>query len=276
LADGSPDWAAEFAEWLTSEGRAANTVAAYRRDVAAYLRWCESSGDATALADYVEHVRATRARSSADRAVVSLRVFHRWRGESTPTPELAGLPRGEVTDEPLLAESDVACLLAAAAGETTERRRDRAVVALLYFGGLKASEAISLDTGDVGGDGAALTVDRDGPHQRLLPVVPALRDALLRWTDGRGRARLQPQSDAVLLNRRGQRLTRQGLWLVTGAVGRRAGLSETLSPNDLRRACGAHLAARQLPAASLNAFLGYSRGQMPTSGILNQVGWGEL
>ncbi|MEY2419498.1 MAG: integrase/recombinase XerD [Actinomycetota bacterium] len=276
MADAPTDWAASFADWLTSEGRAANTVAAYRRDVAAYLRWCDAAGGATSLADFVEHVRATRARSSADRAVVALRVFHRWRDDAAPTPELVGLPRRNVpNDEFLLDEEDVTRLLTAGAGETAERRRDVAVVALLYFGGLKASEAISLDMDDVQRDGATLTVDRGGAHHRLLPVVPALRDALTRWVDGRGRARLHPQSPAVLLNRRGQRLTRQGLWLLTAAIGRRAGLSEALSPNDLRRACGAHLAARGLPPGAVNAFLGYSREQLPTSGILNQVGWGS-
>jgi integrase/recombinase XerD len=270
------DLATEFADWLTGEGRAANTVAAYRRDIAAYLRWAARAGASETLADYVEHVRTTRARSSADRAVAALRVFHRWRDETTPTPELAGLPRVSApSEEPLLTEDDIARLVRAAGGETIERRRDAAVIALLYFGALKASEAISLDVSDLAGDGTVLAVDSDGPHERLLPVVPALREALLGWVDGRGRSRLHPQSTAVLLNRRGQRLTRQGLWLVTAAVGRRAGLSDALSPNDLRRACGAHLAARGLAVAKVNAFLGHSRGQVPTSGILNQVGWGS-
>jgi integrase/recombinase XerD len=267
------DVAREFADWLSAQGRAANTVAAYRRDVAAYLDWRATAGGG--LADYVEHVRATRARSSADRAVVALRIFHRWRDESTPTPELAGLPRRAAREEPQLSEADISRLLKATEGETAERRRDAVAIALVYFGGVKASEAISLDVSDVALAGAVLTVDRDGPHERLLPVVPALRAALSHWFDGRGRERLSPSTSSVLLNRRGQRLTRQGLWLLTSAVGRRAGLSDALSPNDLRRACGAHLAVRGLPSSSVNAFLGHSRGQLPTSGILNEVGWGS-
>jgi integrase/recombinase XerD len=189
-------------------------------------------------------------------------------------PELAGLSRrGVSSDEPLLSEDEVARLLEASTGKTTERRRDAVAIALLYFGGLKASEAIGLDVADVAS--ATVTVDRDGPHERLLPVVPGLRDALERWLDRAGRGRLKPATSAVLLNQRGQRLTRQGLWLVTSAVGRRAGLAEVLSPNDLRRACGAHLGARGLQMSSVNAFLGHSRGQVPTSGILNEVGWGS-
>ncbi|HVT77327.1 MAG TPA: tyrosine-type recombinase/integrase [Acidimicrobiales bacterium] len=268
------DLAQEFADWLAAEGRAANTVAAYRRDVAAYLKWRSTTEGE--LGDYVEHVRSTRARSSADRAVVALRIFHRWRDDATPTPELIGLPRPAPTnDEPLLSEDDVARLLRAAEGETAERRRDAVTVALLYFGGLKATEAISLDVADVAADAMVLTVDRDGPHERLLPVVPALRAVLVRWLDGRGRTRLRPSTSAVLLNRRGQRLTRQGLWLLTSAVGRRAALLDALSPNDLRRACGAHLGDRGVPATSVGAFLGHSRGPMPTSRMLNEIGWGS-
>ena len=268
------DTAEEFADWLAREGRAANTVAAYRRDVTAYLRW--SATTAGELADYVELVRATRARSSADRAVVALRMFHRWRDESAPTPELIGLPKAVPVEERELSEDEITQLLAATTGDTAERRRDAVAVALLYFGGLKATEAISLDLADVAGDAAVITVDRDGPHERILPVVPGLHDALTRWLVGRaGRVRLQPVAASVLLNRRGQRLTRQGLWLLTSAVGRRAGLRDGLAPNDLRRACAAHLGTRGLPQPAVSAFLGHSRGQLPSSGILNELGWGS-
>jgi integrase/recombinase XerD len=270
------DQPADFADWLTTQGRAANTVAAYRRDVAAYLRWCSTvgAGSANPLAAYVEHVRATRKPSSAARAVVALRIFHRWRDDAA-LPELVGVPLPAEPEDESLSEAAVGALVEATAGDSVERLRGAVAVALSYFGGLKASEAISLDVADISRDDAVLTIDRGGPHERLLPVVPALRAALRRWIDPRGRGRLHPATGAVLINRRGQRLTRQGLWLVTGAVGKRAGLTETLSPNDLRRACGAHLAARGLAAAQVSAFLGQSRGQVPSLGILNEAGWGS-
>jgi integrase/recombinase XerD len=282
LAEVAHNWTAEFADWLTAQGRAANTVAAYRRDIAAYERWCSGpgSGAANPLAAYVEHVRATRRPTSAARAVVALRIFHRWRddivGTSTPVPELAGQPLPVApVDEPELTEEAVERLRAAAAGESAVRRRDAVAIALLYFGGLKVSEAISLDLGDIGSDRAVLIIDRDGPHERLLPVVPALHDALDRWLDAKGRQRLHPATAAVLVNRRGQRLTRQGLWLLTGAVGKRSGLAVALSPNDLRKACAGHLASRGVAPAAVSAFLGHSRGQLPSLGILNQAGWGS-
>jgi integrase/recombinase XerD len=270
-----------FADWLTAEGRAVNTVAAYRRDINAYLRWCAGAGAAEAqpLAAYVEQVRATRAPSSAARAVVALRIFHRWRdgveGVDTPTPELAGVPIPAANDDAVVTEEAIARLWRVVSGETIERRRDAVVIGLLYFGGLKASEAISLDTADVAAGAAVVTVDRDGAHERLLPAVPALQEALTRWLDPKGRARLSPSTAALLVNRRGQRLTRQGLWLVAGAASKRAGLEAALSPNDLRRACAAHLSERGLPSAQVSAFLGHSRGRVPTLRILSDTGWGS-
>lgn len=271
------DLAAEFADWLTSEGRAANTVAAYRRDVAAYLGWrATASVDvANPLAAYVEHVRATRKPSSAARAIVALRIFHRWRDDAA-LPELVGVPIPVPDEEEVaLDESVVESLLHVSRGESVQRRRDSAALGLSYFGGLKASEAISLDVADISDNRAVLTVDRDGPHERLLPVVPTLRAILDRWLDPKGRARLHPSTGAVLVNSRGQRLTRQGLWLLTAAVGKRAGLTERLAPNDLRRACGTHLVERGVAQAQVSAFLGTARGQLPTSGFLNEVGWGS-
>lgn len=275
--------AEEFADWLTSQGRAKNTVAAYRRDVAAYLRWRDQAlrlaqtTEASALQAYVDEVRATRAASSAARAVIALRIYHRWRDAgSDELQELKGVPLVPAErDTPDLTETEVGALLAAVQGETVERRRDAAVIGLLYFAGLKASEAITLDTIDVTADGAVLTVDRDGPHERVLPAVPALQIALARWLGPGGRARLAPNSSAVLVNRRGQRLTRQGLWLVAGAVAKRAGVAETLAPNDLRRACGAHLAAKGLAPAAIAAFLGQTPRQPPGAGILTDLGWGS-
>lgn len=272
-----------FAEWLTEQGRASNTVAAYRRDVEAYLRWRDqmlrtgSLSEPAALGGYVEELRRTRAASTAARAVIALRIFHRWRDDSdVAVPELKGVPLITTErDTPDLDEASVAALLDATRGDTVERRRDAVVISLLYFAGLKATEAIKLDTGDITVDGAVLTVDRDGPHERVLPAVPALQLAMDRWLGPHGRSRLRPMTDAVLVNRRGQRLTRQGLWLIAGAVAKRAGVADTLAPNDLRRACGAHLGSRGLDHNSVAAFLGQTQRQAPGAGMLTELGWGS-
>ncbi len=145
----------------------------------------------------------------------------------------------------------------------------------MYFAGLKASEAISLDLSDITADEALLTVDRDGPHERVLPAVPSLREALRRWLVPAGRARLQPVTEAVLVNRRGQRLTRQGLWLLTGGVARRAEVADSLSPNELRRACASHLHERGLPSPAVAAFLGHTARRAPGAAMLNETGWGS-
>ena len=270
------DLADRFADWLAGEGRARNTVAAYARDASAYARWREQHPDAE-LAAYVEHLRATRAPSSAARAVVALRVFHRWLDETgTVRPELKGLPK-PVSEraEPDLDAETIARLIAATAGDGVDRRRDAAAIGLLYFAGLKVSEAISLDVVDITGGCTVVTVDRDGAHERVLPAVPALEESLSRWLEPRGRPRLHPATGAVLVNRRGQRLSRQGLWMLMGGVAKRAGVANSVAPNDLRRACGQHLAAAGLPGPAISRFLGQTRGSPPSVTILNASGFGS-
>ena len=269
------DLVAEFSAWLRDQGRAANTVGAYARDVDAYLRWRERTAGAD-LASYVLHLQETRASSSAARAVVALRIFHRWHdADELSRPELAGLPTESARTEPDLDEATMALLLRATDGDSVGRRRDAVAIGLLYLAGLKAGEAISLDIADVLADGAVLAADREGPHERMLPAMPALCEAIQRWLADGGRPRLHPTTNALLVNRRGQRLTRQGLWLLMGGVARRAAVAERLAPNDLRRACANHLAARGLPPGPIGAFLGQTRGAPPSVSMLNACGWGR-
>lgn len=104
------DGAIEFAEWLTAQGRSANTVAAYRRDVEAYLRWRRDNPE-TALSAYVAAVRAEKRPSSAARAVVALRIYHRWAGAGEePIAELKGLPLADDVGGEDLDEAAVAVL----------------------------------------------------------------------------------------------------------------------------------------------------------------------
>ncbi|MEY2468642.1 MAG: integrase/recombinase XerD [Actinomycetota bacterium] len=269
------DLVSDYSAWLRDQGRADNTVGAYARDVAAYLRWRETTPGAD-LASYVTVLQDTRASSSAARAVVALRIFHRWHDEDELSrPELAGLPTGSSRTEPDIDEATMALLLRATDGDSVGRRRDAIAIGLLYLAGLKVSEAISLDVADVLADGAVLAVDREGPHERVLPAVPALHETMRRWLADGGRPRLHPTTNALLVNRRGQRLTRQGLWLLMGGVARRAGVAERLAPNDLRRACANHLAGRGLAPGPIGAFLGQTRGAPPSVSLLNACGWGS-
>lgn len=277
--------AEDFASWLIEQGRAKNTVAAYRRDVIAYLRWLATHDraladvDEAAVAAYIEDLAGARRSSSVARAVAALRVFHRWcstAGWCDRDPSTAvDAPTVERAGRAALAEADVARVVAAIVGHGLEARRDRALLLVLYRAGLKATEAVALDLADVDLRHHRLLVGRGGVRGRTVPLVPDAETALAEWQGPLGRGRLEATTDALFPNQRGQRLTRQGLWLLCRAAGERAGLAGVLAPNDLRHACERELSRRGVESAQVAALLGHSGGAIPSREELTEVGWGD-
>ena len=145
--------AEEFLSWLAVErGRSTNTLAAYRRDLAAYVTWLD--GDGRSLEDvsepdverYVAQLRSEgRAPASVARALVSVRTLHRFLADEG---RLAGDPAAFVAPPKVpqglpkpLTEDEVRSLLGAVVGDEPAVRRDRALLELLYGTGARISEA---------------------------------------------------------------------------------------------------------------------------------------
>lgn len=251
--------AEEFLTWLAVErGRAANTVGAYRRDLRAYEAWLASRGlgpdrvGEAAVTDYVAVLRAAgRAPASVARAVVAVRSLHRFLVDeglaaADPTFDLAtprvpqGLPRA-------LSEEEVARLLAAVTGDGPAEVRNRAILELLYGTGMRISELVGLDLGDVSLEDRAARVVGKGDKQRLVPLGGYALDALAAWL-GYGRAGMAPRrwarrgdAEAVFLNVRGGRLSRQGAWGIVHGYAVRVRLDDRLTPHVLRHSCATHM-----------------------------------
>jgi integrase/recombinase XerD len=249
--------AEDFLVWLAAErGRSANTVAAYRRDLAAYQAWLGvrrlAEVDPATLESYVGALRAAgKAPASVARALVAVRSLHRFLAEegvvavdpgaTIDTPRVPrGLPKA-------LSEDEVASLIAAVVGEEPTALRDRAMLEVLYGVGLRISELVSLSLGDLDLEGGSLRAWGKGAKERVVPFVGMARRATedwLRW----GRPAVEPEqwarrgdAEAVFLNARGGRLTRQGAWLVVRHYGDQVGLGDRLTPHVLRHSCATHL-----------------------------------
>ncbi|MGQ0805810.1 MAG: site-specific tyrosine recombinase XerD [Actinomycetota bacterium] len=257
---------AEYDTWLTVErGLAANTVLAYRRDLrryAAFLR-DQEIGDPPAVSEatvlgYVERLKAARdddgrpaAPSSIARALVAVRSFHRFcvdEGflEVDPSEEV-GAPRVPQGIPKALTEAEGGALLDTVIGDDARARRDRAILETLYAAGVRISELVGLDRRDVDLDDGLLRVLGKGSKERVVPMGRSARAALAEYLD-HGRPELAAHAgrrtrsgDAVFLNARGGRLTRQGCWKIVRAAGERAGLGEQLSPHVLRHSCATHM-----------------------------------
>ena len=250
----------EFLSWLAVErGRAANTITAYRRDLASYEEFLQARGLAVAdvtepvVEDYVAFLRAAgRKPSSVARAMVSVRSLHRFcvdegAATSDPTGDV-GTPRVPQGLPKALTEAEVESLLGAVVGEDAVARRDRAILELLYGAGLRISELVGLSIPDLDLDAGVLRALGKGNKERVVPLGRLARAALVAWLGRGGRDAMVPArwarrgaAEAVFLNQRGGRLSRQGAWAIVRKYGDRVGLGERLTPHVLRHSCATHM-----------------------------------
>jgi integrase/recombinase XerD len=154
---------------------------------------------------------------------------------------------------------------------TPEGLRDRAMLHLLYATGMRVSELVALDLNDLDFEHAAVRCVGRGRRVRTLPVDQrsfiVLRDYLER-----GRTQLlRPgaPTPALFLNHRGQRLTRQGFWLIMKAVARESGVTSEVTPHTLRHSFAAHKLSDGLALPKLRELLGHAN--ISTTQIYTQL-----
>jgi integrase/recombinase XerD len=249
----------EFLAWVGIR-RATNTVAAYRRDLTAYEAFLTGRDialkDVTepVIEDYVAFLRAAgRKASSIGRAVAAVRGLHRFAVDelgftSDPTDHVKvakgvqGLPKA-------LSEEEIERLLGSVGGDDAVDRRDRAILELLYGTGMRISELVQLSLPDLAQlDEGILRAFGKGSKERVVPVGRFAREALSGWLAGPGRGTMAPErwatrddAEAVFLNQRGRRLTRQGAWLILRKHAEKVGLRDRLWPHVLRHSCATHM-----------------------------------
>jgi integrase/recombinase XerD len=250
--------AEEHLSWLAAErGRSANTLSAYRRDLVQYVAWLDGTAlDRVRPEDlerYVAHLRGEgKAPASIARAVVAVRGLHRFLAEEgdaerdpgadVATPRVPrGLPKA-------LSEEEVTTLLGAVAGWDGRARRDRAILEVLYGTGMRISELVGLSLGDLDLEEGLVRAFGKGSKERVVPLMGMSLRAMQDWLAPSGRGELTPErwarrgdAEAVFLNLRGGRLTRQGAWGIIRHHGGRVGLGDRLTPHVLRHSCATHL-----------------------------------
>jgi integrase/recombinase XerD len=255
-------------------GRARNTLAAYRRDLAQFGAFLTDRGrdvltvEPDELAAFVAELangRAgkTLAAATLQRKAACLRSFyaHLHRSaliERNPASALSG-PQLTKRRPRSLSREDIDQLLAQPHGESPAALRDRALLELLSACGIRASEAIALEKGDVDLDTGVLRVDANGRRERLVSIPSSALAAIGAYLHG-GRPLLvgAREQQRMLVNWRGARLTRQGIYKIVERHARTAGLPEQVNPRTLRHACATHLLANGYEISSVQAMLGHA------------------
>ncbi len=257
---GRPTEVDEFLLWLTVEkGRSAATLSAYRRDLRAWVAYLDTQGRTVATATEAEvigHLRAQQATgkkpASVARAMVAVRALHTFMvadelrtDDPTSHVEMPSVPRGLPK---ALTVTEIDRLLASISVDDAVGRRDKAIVEVLYGTGIRISELVGSSLGDLDMHDSLLRVYGKGAKERVVPLGSFAHAALTDWLSPGGRSEMEPtrwtdrnDAEALWLNQRGGRLSRQGAW---GLVKRRAaavGLSAKLSPHVFRHSCATHM-----------------------------------
>ena len=261
--------------WLGGERRAsAHTIAAYGRDLAGFLDFLTghlgeppslASLGALALADFrafLAHRMAQVERSSVARGLSVVRGFIRFleRRGLAASPALAvlrapKLPRG--VPKPL-SVADAAEIIEAPAGfvaSSWQAKRDVAVLTLLYGCGLRISEALGLTRGQAPQD-EQITITGKGNKQRLVPVLPAVRQAVADYLAACPYP--LPPDGPLFVGARGGPLSPRLVQRQMETLRRALGLPETATPHALRHSFATHLLAGGGDLRAIQELLGHA------------------
>jgi integrase/recombinase XerD len=266
----------DFLAYLELErGLSRNTLEAYRSDLIQFGEFLDRRGLTLAdsahgdIAAFLSELsaggpkRPPVAPSTLARKVAALRSFFkhlRREGilEHDPTAELRG-PRKTRTLPRVLSREEVARLLDEPRGLGPRALRDRALLEVMYGCGLRASEATGLEIADVDLEAGMLRARGKGAKERIVPVGRQAISALRSYCDSGRPALLGVRPETRLfVNRRGSRLTRQGLYKIVQGHARSAGLEEKMSPHTLRHTFATHLLAGGCDLRSLQEMLGHA------------------
>lgn len=282
----------EYLSHLAVEkGSSPRTVDAYARDLRRYQAFLTRRGagdiDAITRDDVVSFLGDLSDQglgaSSIGRAASTVKGFHRFivrEGftENHPTSNLA-LPKAPKRLPRTLSIEEITSVLDREWPATPAGIRDRAVLEILYGCGLRVSELIGLDVGDLRFDEGVVRVFGKGSKERVVPLSGTAAEALRSYLD-RARGQLYSKrtlnaqsTSAVFLNLRGGRLSRQGVFAIVRDAGAAVGM-EGLHPHLLRHSFATHMLGGGADLRSLQEMLGHS--DIATTEIYTHVDRGHL
>jgi integrase/recombinase XerD len=259
--------------WL-EDGLAANTLAAYRRDLELFATWlflnqrlaldqAQEHHLQAYFADRHAHSKAT----SANRRLTVFKRYFRWALRErfiTQDPTLRMLAAKQALRVPkTLGEAQVDALLSAPDVATDLGQRDRAMLELMYASGLRVSELVQLKTLHVSLNEGVLRIMGKGSKERLVPFGQEAQQWLQRYM-GQARPALlgQRQTEDLFITSSGPKpgtaMSRIMFWNLVKRYAIQAGITSPLSPHTLRHAFATHLLNHGADLRAVQMLLGHA------------------
>lgn len=262
-------------EYLTmlqvESGCAANTLAAYRRDLRKLMDFFQQEGitDLQSLSKpvWVQFLSSLKtaglSSSSIARCLAAIRGFYKHiacsQGNLGLEGILKGTPKQWVQLPKLLSEAEVTRLLNLPTVNSREDRRDAAMVELLYATGLRVSELVNLNVADLNLEVGFLQATGKRDKQRIVPIGDKARELVLKYLQLARPDFLKKRiSSALFLTRLGRAMSRQCFWKILKDRTIRASITKPISPHMLRHSFATHLLDHGADLRSVQTMLGHA------------------
>jgi len=267
-----------FLNYLAVErGFSVNTLAAYRNDLNSLADQVEQdaaqgnrmpSWTGFTRQDMLRYMLGLKERgyvaTTRARKVAAAKSFFKFMVaeesiKDNPTQNIGSVKIGRSLPQPLSIGQVRRLLEQPSQAATAESKRDTAMLQLLYATGMRVSELVALNLDDIDtGEGFVRCLGK-GKKERLIPIHQQAAQAVAEYLAGT-RPQWQPAENdpALFLNRRGERLTRQGLWQILKGHAQAAGLETQVTPHTLRHSFATHMLSGGADLRSVQELLGHA------------------
>jgi len=254
-----------------------NTIAAYRNDLSQFLEFEEqlagasltdwsavTEDDIQAYLEFMKHKDQPYASSTIARKVAAIKSFFNYltsQGLTDHNPTVGiDSPKVKKRLPQTLTPHEVERLLAAPLGSNSAKNlRDVTLLNVLYETGMRVTEVVSLQLEDVDLTGSVLSSPTRQGEARRIPIGEATQTMLADYLDeSRPQLTRDSHERALFLNHRGEKLTRQGLWLIIKGYARQAGLNTEVTPHTLRHSFAVHRLSRGTKLEDIQHLLGHA------------------
>jgi integrase/recombinase XerD len=261
-----------YKAFLTFEKRLTpKTIEAYFRDLQRFsdhlsLDKSPTNTSSQDIKTYVKHLMELGlAPASLHRNVTAIKGYHRWllvekHIKQDPTTRVH-IPKIQRYKPDCLTVSEIEFIYTHLTSLTERNQknawRDLCLVEMLYSVGLRISEAINLKMDNIHLKEGVLQILGKGNKQRLVPLGTKAHHTLTRYLN-QNRILLGPKTDTLLLNARGQALSRMGAWKIIKKICAEVGIDKKISPHSFRHSFATHLIEAGADLRSVQELLGHS------------------
>ena len=260
-----------FIDFLSVErGLSRNTIEAYFLDTREFLRFLADRRldfkkvDKNIISEFLQFLYTDKSPRSVSRKIVTLRTFYRFLLQDgyvdhDPTETLEA-PKTWKTLPKYLTQDEVETLLKQPDLDKTLGLRDRTMLEILYATGLRVTELVSLQSGEINLEVGIIRTVGKGNKERFVPLGETAQQFIRQYRSEalpKLKAR-NPSSPYLFISQKGTPLSRQHFWLLIKKYGKQAGIRTPLSPHVLRHSFATHLLENGADLRSVQIMLGHS------------------